>query len=136
MSDARYDKLHAVIKSHFGLNDITTTALIEKAAEANREAVDLYRFTRRINASLDNEGCRRIVEMMWKIIYADGSVSRFEDNIVWRIADLLAVSSRQRIELRRHVAAERALQARHRGAPAYPANEDHTMRDTAEADLS
>ena len=118
MSDARRDKLRAVLKSHFGLNDAATAGLIEKGAEADREAVDLYHFTRRISASLDDEGRRRIVEMMWEIIYADGAVSGSEDNIVWRVADLLAVSSRQRIELRRRVAAERAFQARDCAAPA------------------
>ena len=92
--------------------------MIEKGAEADREAVDLYHFTRRISASLDDEGRRSIVEMMWEIIYADGAVSGSEDNIVWRVADLLAVSSRQRIELRRRVAAGRALQAGECGAPA------------------
>ena len=75
MSDARRGKLRAVLKSHFGLNDTATAELIEKGAEADRKAVDLYHFTRRINASLDDEGCRRIVEMMWEIIYADGAVS-------------------------------------------------------------
>ena len=118
MSDARRDKLRAVLKSHFGLNDAATAGLIEKGAEADREAVDLYHFTRRISTSLDDEGRRSIVEMMWEIIYADGAVSGSEDNIVWRVADLLAVSSRQRIELRRRVAAGRALQAGECGAPA------------------
>ena len=34
-----------------------------------------------------------MVEMMWKIAYADGAVSEFEDNLIWRVADLLGVSS-------------------------------------------
>jgi hypothetical protein len=46
--------------------------------------------------------------MMWEIAYADGSVNEFESNIIWRAADLLAVSSRQRVELRRQVASDRA----------------------------
>jgi hypothetical protein len=46
--------------------------------------------------------------MMWKIAYADGSVNEFEDNIIWRVADLLGVSSRQRVELRRQIATDRA----------------------------
>ena len=28
--------------------------------------------------------------MMWELVYADGQVSEFEDNVVWRAADLLA----------------------------------------------
>jgi uncharacterized tellurite resistance protein B-like protein len=50
----------------------------------------------------------RIVEMMWELVYADGQVSEFEDNVVWRAADLLGVSSRDRIDLKHRVAAEQS----------------------------
>ena len=53
-------------------------------------------------------GRRRIVEMMWEIIYADGRVSEFEENVIWRASDLLGISSRERIEIGRRIAAERA----------------------------
>jgi uncharacterized tellurite resistance protein B-like protein len=36
-------------------------------------------------------------------VYADGRVSEFEENVVWRAADLLAISSRDRIELKHRV---------------------------------
>jgi uncharacterized tellurite resistance protein B-like protein len=49
--------------------------------------------------------------MMWEIVYADGERTEFEDNIVWRVADLLGISSRERIELRQHVAARTASDA-------------------------
>jgi uncharacterized tellurite resistance protein B-like protein len=42
--------------------------------------------------------------MMWELVYADGKVSEFEENVVWRAADLLGVSSRERIDLRHRVA--------------------------------
>jgi uncharacterized tellurite resistance protein B-like protein len=41
--------------------------------------------------------------MMWELVYADGRVSEFEENVVWRAADLLAVSARDRMELKRRV---------------------------------
>jgi uncharacterized tellurite resistance protein B-like protein len=37
-------------------------------------------------------------------VYADGRVSEFEENVVWRAADLLGVSSRDRMELKQRVA--------------------------------
>jgi uncharacterized tellurite resistance protein B-like protein len=46
--------------------------------------------------------------MMWEIVYAEGRVNEFEDNLIWRAADLLGVSSRQRVELRQQIAADRA----------------------------
>jgi uncharacterized tellurite resistance protein B-like protein len=43
--------------------------------------------------------------MLWEMVYADGNVTEFEQNAMWRVADLLAVSSRDRIALRERVAA-------------------------------
>jgi uncharacterized tellurite resistance protein B-like protein len=54
--------------------------------------------------SVDEDGRKRIVEMMWELVYADGNVSEFEDNVVWRAADLLGVSSRDRIHLKHRIA--------------------------------
>jgi uncharacterized tellurite resistance protein B-like protein len=84
-----------------------TIQLIHDAAAAARSAVDLYHFTRQLNEVLDNEGRRRIVKM-WQVIYGDERVNEFESNIIWRTADLLGVSSRQRIGLRQQVAVDRA----------------------------
>ena len=108
MSEARREKLEAVLKSRFGIDDLTTVQLIHDAATAARSAVDLYHFTRQLNEILDNEGRQRIVKMMWQVIYVDERVNEFESNIIWRTADLLGVSSRQRIELRQQVAVDRA----------------------------
>ena len=107
MSEAKRKRLHAVLKAAFGLDDAAATRLIDDAAAADRGAVDLYHFTRQLNAALDDEGRRLVVRMMWDIVYVDGSPSEFEGNIVWRAADLLGVSSRQRVELRQAVAAGR-----------------------------
>ena len=78
--------------------------LIASATRVEGEAVDLYRFTSVIMRSVNDEGRLRIVEMMWELVYADGEVSEFEDNVVWRAADLLGISSRDRIDLKHRVA--------------------------------
>jgi uncharacterized tellurite resistance protein B-like protein len=106
MSDSERDKLHAVIKQRFGLDDATTAELIAKATAAEQESVDLYHFTRLLNRSLDEPGRARIIEMMWEIVYADGQRDELEDNLLWRAADLLGVSPRERIELRRRIGGE------------------------------
>jgi uncharacterized tellurite resistance protein B-like protein len=108
VSQVERDKLHALIKRHFELDEAATTELVIEATQAEAQAVDLYHFTSLINRSLDEAGRRRIVEMMWEIVYADGRVTEFEENLLWRAADLLGVSSRERIELRQQVAGTRA----------------------------
>jgi uncharacterized tellurite resistance protein B-like protein len=106
VSDAERDKLHAVIAQRFALDDDAADELIDKATEAEHEAIDLYQFTSLLTRSLDEEGRCRIVEMLWQIAYADGHVTEFEDNLIWRTADLLGVSRHERIALRRRVAHE------------------------------
>jgi len=106
ISQSERDKLRAVIKQRFNLDDAATAELIEKATAAEHEAVDLYHFTHLLNRALDEAGRARIVEMMWEIVYADGQRDELEDNLVWRAADLLGISARERIELRRRVGGE------------------------------
>ena len=103
MSQSERDKLHAVIKLRFDLDDAATGELISKATAAEHEAVDLYHFTRLLNRVLDEPARAKIIEMMWQIVYADGQRDELEDNLIWRAADLLGVSARERIELRRRV---------------------------------
>lgn len=104
MSQRERDKLRAVIKKRFNLDDAATNELIDKATAAEHEAVDLYHFTHVLNRALDEEGRAKVVEMMWEIVYADGRRDELEDNLLWRAADLLGVSSRERIELRERIA--------------------------------
>ncbi len=110
-SDEEKRKLHSLIESHFGLDRGMADRLIASATQVEGEAVDLYHFTSVIMRAVDEEGRRRIVEMMWELVYADGEVTEFEDNVVWRAADLLGVSSRDRIDLKHRVAAQREARA-------------------------
>jgi uncharacterized tellurite resistance protein B-like protein len=104
-TQAEQRKLHSLIESHFKLDRGTADRLIADATEVEGEAVDLYHFTSVIMRSLDEEGRKRIVQMMWELVFADGQVTEFEDNVVWRASDLLGISQRDRIELKHAVAA-------------------------------
>jgi|HubBroStandDraft_4_1064222.scaffolds.fasta_scaffold354657_1 uncharacterized tellurite resistance protein B-like protein len=98
--------LHAIVKRRFGLDDALADELIDKATTAEHEAVDLYHFTKLLSRVLDEEGRVKIIEMMWEIVYADGERDELEDNLLWRAADLLGVSPRERIALRQRIAGE------------------------------
>jgi uncharacterized tellurite resistance protein B-like protein len=110
-SEIEKRKLHNLLESRFGLDRGTADRLIASATLVEGEAVDLYRFTSVIMRSVNEEGRLRIVEMMWELAYADGHVNEFEDNVVWRAADLLGVSSRDRIDLKHRVASRKSAPA-------------------------
>lgn len=96
-------KLHSLIETSFKLDPGTADRLIASATRAENDAVDLYRFTSVIMREVDQEGRRRIVEMMWEMVFADGKITEFEDNVLWRAADLLGISGRDRIDIKHRV---------------------------------
>jgi uncharacterized tellurite resistance protein B-like protein len=108
VSDSERRKLRALLQSRFELDDPAVEELVTAATRVEGEAVDIYRFTSRIMRAVDEKGRARIVEMMWELVYADDHVSEFEESVIWRTADLLGVSSNERIALKSRVAAARA----------------------------
>jgi uncharacterized tellurite resistance protein B-like protein len=111
MSERKRRGLHAIVKAGFELDDAAATRLIEDGCIAERKAIDLYQFTRQIKDAFDEEGRRRVVHMMWDTAYIEGGLNGFEANIIWRAADLLGVSTRQRVEMRQQAAADRLYRA-------------------------
>ena len=97
------EKLRLVLKQHFDLDEEETSELIAEARRRDLEAIDLYAFTSVLKRALDENGRLGVVEMLWELVYADGEVHEFEDNFIWRVAELLGISSRERIALRKRV---------------------------------
>lgn len=94
-------RIQQLVEERFGLAPDAARVLIQDAFESEREAVDLYRFTSVLKRRLDEDGRRQVIGMLWDMAHADGSVHEFEENVVWRVAELLGVSTRDRVELRR-----------------------------------
>jgi uncharacterized tellurite resistance protein B-like protein len=99
-------RLKEIIEQNFGLDAQATARLIAIAEQSDHEAVDFYHFTNVIKRALDEDGRLKIIEMMWELAFADGQLHELEDNIVWRVAELIGISNRDRVILRHRVAAE------------------------------
>lgn len=100
---AEFARLRSVLSDAYGLAPEETEELIAAARHSEEEAVDLYAFTARLKRALDEDGRRAVIGMMWEIVYADGTVSEFEENMIWRVAELLGISARDRLALKRSV---------------------------------
>ena len=93
------------MQERFDLEGEEVRSLLVEAVVREHESVDLYRFTSVLCREFDQDGRKRIVEMLWEVVMADGVVHEFESNLVWRTAELLGVSTRDRVTLRQAVAA-------------------------------
>ncbi|WEX77232.1 TerB family tellurite resistance protein [Sinorhizobium numidicum] len=99
-------KMRAVIKEHYQLDDAALNALVEAGETAESEAIDFFQFTSEIKRHLSEEQRIELVGKLWEIVYADGLRSEMEDHVIWRIADLLGVSGRDRVLKRQQAAAK------------------------------
>ncbi|MCD2179306.1 tellurite resistance TerB family protein [Rhizobium sp. C1] len=99
-----------VFKTRFGLDDAHLNALLEAGERAEKEAVDFFHFTSVLKRELPIDRRNAFVGLLWDIVYADGEKTEVEDHVIWRIADLLGVDGRERVEQR--IAAEKRARER------------------------
>jgi uncharacterized tellurite resistance protein B-like protein len=82
---------HAV-RTKFGLPESETDALIALAEAEMRQATDYYQFTSLINRRFTQAQKERVLELMWRVAYADSRIDAHEQHLMRKIAALLHVS--------------------------------------------
>ncbi len=104
ISDAERGSLRELLGRNFGLSGADLELLLADATAAENDAVDIYRFTSVLKRQMSQDQRIRVIENLWEVVYADGVSHEFEENLVWRVAELLAVSPRDRIAMKQRVA--------------------------------
>ena len=95
--------IRSALQDYYDLSDSEVERLVAEATRRDADAVDFYQFTSGLS-SLDDEERIEIVRMMWQVVFADNKNHELEDNMVWRIAELIGVSTRDRNILRNQMA--------------------------------
>ncbi|MDH4441375.1 MAG: TerB family tellurite resistance protein [Rhizobium sp.] len=109
--DSERDKLREILGQQYGLAGEQLDAVLAAGQEAENQAVDYYRFTNDLKRHLNEAERHQLVGILWDIVYADGTRSEMEDHAIWRVADLLGVSARERVAQRQDAAARAGLGA-------------------------
>ncbi len=92
-----------LLRQTLGLGAEEVESLIELAHEHSREAVGLHPFTSVVHDRFDAQEKIRLFECLWRVAFADGSVDRYEEHMLRRIAKLLHVSHRDFIRTKLQV---------------------------------
>ncbi|MEM7214016.1 MAG: TerB family tellurite resistance protein [Pseudomonadota bacterium] len=108
--DEEKKRMADVLAGHFELDADETAHLAKDARNAEHEAIDLYKFTSVLKTALSIEERNLIIENLWEMVFADGVVHELEDNVVWRVAELLGVDQRERMLLKQKVWKRRSEQ--------------------------
>ena len=102
MKDDERNAIKGALQDHYALDEQSVDRLVKEAALRDAEAVDFYKFTAALT-QLEMADRIEIIRMMWTVVFADKKNHELEDNMVWRIAELIGVSSRDRTVLRNQV---------------------------------
>ncbi|MBL0374058.1 TerB family tellurite resistance protein [Rhizobium sp. KVB221] len=100
VEDSENQTLEQVIRAYFNFSKGEFEQMLAVARKQEEDAVDLFRFTSRINRALDETQKAEFIGMLWQVVHADDNRNELEDHLVWRIAELIGVSGRDRIASR------------------------------------
>ena len=95
------------LAAKFGLELIAAKELRAKGEIAQKDALDIQRFTR-IAKAMDQAEKIAFIEELWEIVLTDGERDPFEDALIRRICGLIYVEDRESGEARKRVAAKLA----------------------------
>ena len=82
-------QLREILLEQFSLTATEVSEIITLANDISAHSTDFYRFTSKINLHYSLEQRMNIVQLLWKIAYADGELAAIEEHIIRKIADLL-----------------------------------------------
>ena len=90
--ESEFELLIELIERHFSLNSDEANELANAADERAEKTVEIRGFTQRLHYALSEDEKVRVVDLLWKVAYADGRLSKYEDSLVLKISDLLYVN--------------------------------------------
>ncbi len=94
LHDEEEEHIRGVLGRRFALSDADAAELMAEARAEVAESVQIMPFTRVLKDHLAAEQRVEILEMLWEVAYADGTLHDYEANLIRRVAGLLYVPDR------------------------------------------
>jgi uncharacterized tellurite resistance protein B-like protein len=98
-------QIERILADRFSLSDDALSALMANAEKTVADTTQYFPFTHHINQEMSPEEKCEVIEMLWRVAYADGELDPHEDALIRQLAGLIHVTDRERAFAR-----QRALQ--------------------------
>lgn len=89
-----------ILERRFALDEAAVRALVTAAERQAERSTQLFGTIRLVNAHFSHAKRVELIEMLWEVAFADGTLDPLEDAMVRRVAGLVDVSDRERGEAR------------------------------------
>ena len=90
--EAEKQRIITICRKEFELDDSLVETLLELTDRELQDRIDLWQFTNLINEAYSPDEKQRLLENIWRIIYADGKIDKYEDWFVRKLTKLLRIS--------------------------------------------
>lgn len=84
--------LTVTLKKYFNLTDTEVNELTNNAASSLDDSIDYFQFSKQINEHCSAAERIEIIELLWRLAYADGEIDPQEEYVIRKIAGLLYVT--------------------------------------------
>ncbi len=102
-SEEEQKKVLDILKARYNMTDEAVEELIEKSEREREHSTDLWYFTNQINENMDNEEKYKLMELVWEVIYSDGTLDKFENYVAHKLLTMLNLDHSTFIELKMKV---------------------------------
>ena len=103
---AEKEAVERALTQVFSLSDAERAELIGLADRETREATSLYQFTHLIDKGFSQDQKRHVVELLWRVVFADRVMEKHEEQLVRRVAGLIHVPHKAFIDAKVRVKRE------------------------------
>ena len=102
-SDIEESEIKKIMQSEFGLSDIKLEEIVNLSNEARKESLDLWQFTNLINENYSKREKIQVIEFIWRVVYADNKVDKYEEYLVRKLSYLLNIDHKDMIDAKLRV---------------------------------
>lgn len=103
ISDVERQTIRDLLQGHLQLSADELDDLFMLAEQEVVDSVSLYQFTSLVDQELEYSAKVRVIEMLWRVVYADDRMDKYEEYLMRKIADLLHISHRDFIQTKHRV---------------------------------
>jgi len=100
---AEMETLLAILKERYGLSQEHADALIQEADRELDNSVDYWQFANLINNNYSIEEKIDIVETLWRIVFVDGRMDKYEHYLMNKLGNLLRLTHTQLMDAKMKV---------------------------------
>ena len=96
-SPGEMETIVTILKEKYGLSPQHAEDLVAEAQKELDESVDLWQFSHLINMHYSEAEKQKILEVLWRIVFVDGKMDRYEHYLMKKLRTLLKLSHDQLI---------------------------------------